>query len=66
MTLSIITNASCFDDAILPPGEPRHLGTPDLNDPAVILAHRVIEWVTAPIFVLITVYFQRVSGWLTH
>ena len=35
MTLSIITNASCFDDAILPPGKPRHLGTPDLNDPAV-------------------------------
>ena len=32
----------------------------------VIKAHRVIEWVTAPIFVLITVYFQRVSGWLTH
>ena len=31
-----------------------------------IWAHRVIEWVTAPIFVLITVYFQRVSGWLTH
>lgn len=32
----------------------------------IIMAHRVIEWVTAPIFVLIAVYFHRVSGWLTR
>ena len=36
------------------------------EDQHIYEAHRVIEWVTAPIFVLITVYFQRVSGWLTH